>query len=410
MPESGHDIQHLLLQILVIFVAAKLGAELFEWLQQPAVVGEILAGVIVGPQVLGWARPDEATFALAELGVLFLLFTVGLETNPSELARVGKAAIVVAVGGVALPFVLGYGLMMSLGSGQAVSLFIGAAMVATSVGITARVLAREGWLHLPASRIILGAAILDDILGLLILAVVSGFARGGVNLREIGVTTVTAVGFTALMLLYGRPLMRRTAPVLENLRTDQSLFLGSIALCLGLAVVSGYMGVAAIIGAFLAGVALSEVSEHTEYLPNRVAGLTEFFVPFFLAGIGMQLDLTSLTRPSVLALCLVLTLLAVVGKLLGCGLPLWRNDRRRATQVGIGMVPRGEVGIVVAQIGVSLGVLTQDLFAVVLFMAVATTMLAPPFLTRAFAGSERHVEETPDEVCTPDDLESRPVG
>jgi Kef-type K+ transport system membrane component KefB len=230
-----------------------------------------------------------------------------------------------------------------------------------------------------------------------------------VNLQEIAFTTVTAVGFTAFMLIFGRPLMRRTAPVIDNLRTEHSLFLGSIALCLGLAVVSGYMGVAAIIGAFLAGVALSEVSEETEQLPNRVAGLTEFFVPFFLAGIGMQLDLTSLAKPAVLGLCLLVTLLAVLGKLIGCGLPLWRADRRQAAQVGIGMVPRGEVGIVVAQLGMTMGVLDRDLFAVVLFMAVATTMLAPPFLTRAFAGAVRVMEEEPDEVCTPGDLESGPV-
>jgi Kef-type K+ transport system membrane component KefB len=404
MPETGHDIQHLLLQILVIFAAAKLGAELFERLRQPAVVGEILAGVIIGPQVLGWIRPDEATFALAELGVLFLLFTVGLETNPSELARVGKEAVGVAIGGVVLPFLLGYGLMLVLGVGQVVALFVGCALVATSVGITARVLAREGWLHLRASRIILGAAILDDILGLLILAVVSGFAQGGIDLRQIALTTVSAIGFTAVMLLYGRRLVKRTLPVLEYLRIEHGLFIGSILLCLGLAVVSGTMGVAAIIGAFLAGAALSEVSEEAEHLPNRVAGLTEFFVPFFLAGIGMQLDLSSLTKPSILALCVGLTALAVLGKLVGCGLPLWRKDRRQALQAGIGMVPRGEVGIVVAQIGVTVGALTRDMFAVVLFMAVVTTMLAPPFLKRAFMGEERHQEEATEEHFTPDDL------
>jgi Kef-type K+ transport system membrane component KefB len=405
MPEANHDIQHLLLQILLIFVAAKLGAELFERLSQPAVVGEILAGVLIGPQVLGWVQPSEASLALAELGVLFLLFTVGLETNPSELARVGKKAFVVALGGVVLPFLLGYGCMRSLGYPQVPSLFVGAALVATSVGITARVLAREGWLHLPPSRIILGAAILDDILGLLVLAVVSGFARGSLDLGQIGITTASAIGFTAFMLLYGRRLVQHGRPLVDRLQIEHSLFVCAVLLCLGLAVLSGYMGVAAIIGAFLAGVALSEVSEETQHLPDRVAGLTEFFVPFFLTGIGLQLNLSSLAKPSVLGLAAALTLLAVVGKLLGCGVPLWRESRRAATQVGIGMVPRGEVGIVVAQIGVSMAVLSQDLYAVVLFMAVATTMLAPPFLRQAFRGEERHPEEQLEEVCTPDDLQ-----
>ncbi len=368
----------------MIFAAAKIAAELFERLGQPAVVGEILAGVLIGPQVLGWVHPSEILTVLAELGVLFLLFTVGLETRPSELRRVGAPALSAALGGVVVPLLLGYGTMLFFGQSQIVALFVGVAMVATSVGITARVLARLGLLNAQPSRIILGAAILDDILGLLALAIVSGFARpGGVNLTEIGTTIVTSLLFVVLMLAFGGRAIGRARPLVERLRIGHALYLWAVGLCLFFAVVAGWVGVAAIIGAFLAGSAMAELSEETG-LHHRIENLTEFLLPFFLVSIGMQLELSSLAKPEVLLMCGVITLLAVIGKLAGCGLPLLRTGRNLAFQVGWGMVPRGEVGIVVAQLGVGLGVLTADLYAVVLFMAVATTMLAPPAIIRAF--------------------------
>lgn len=385
-PGSGaHDVGALLQQLFVLFVAAKIGAELFERLRQPAVVGEILAGIVVGPRVLDWVQPDEATFAMGELGVLFLLFLVGLETKPSDLLGVGATAGIVAVGGVVLPFLLGYGTMHLLGEPFLVSLFVGTALVATSVGITARVLGRMGLLHLPASRIILGAAILDDILGLLVLAVVVSFRSGAVDYRQIGVTAFSAIAFTLFMLLLGGRVVQRTRPAVERLRIGHEFYIFAICLCLALGVAAGRLGVAAIIGAFLAGVALSELSEETG-LHQRFEGLAEFFVPFFLAGIGMQLEVASLGKPAVLALALGLTALAVVGKIVGCGVPVCRQGMRMALQVGVGMVPRGEVGIVVAQLGLAQGVLNADRFAAVLFVAVATTMIAPPILTVLFAG------------------------
>jgi Kef-type K+ transport system membrane component KefB len=382
---AAHDMGALLQQLFILFVAAKVGAEIFERLRQPAVVGEILAGVIVGPQVLGLIRPDDATFALSELGVLFLLFLVGLETNPSDLLRVGGKAMVVAVGGVVLPFLLGYGTMHLLGESFLEGLFVGTALVATSVGITARVLGRMGLLHLQASRIILGAAIIDDILGLLVLAVVASFRSGTIDYRQIGLTAFSAIAFTTFMLFLGGRVIQRTRPAVERLRIGHEFYVFAIGLCLALAVAAGRLGVAAIIGAFLAGMALSEVSEETG-LHQRFEGLAEFFVPFFLTGIGAQLEVASLAKPSILALAVGLTVLAILGKVVGCGVPVWRQGTRMALQVGIGMAPRGEVGIVVAQLGLAQGVLNADLFAVVLFVAIATTMIAPPILTRLFAG------------------------
>jgi Kef-type K+ transport system membrane component KefB len=401
---AAHDVSQLLLHLFVLFAAAKIGAELFERMRQPAVVGEILAGVLVGPQVLGWVTPGPAIEVLAELGVLFLLFGVGLETDPSELRKVGRTATAVAVGGLVTPFLLGWLAMALVGYPLMPGLLVATAMVATSVGITARVLARMGRLQEEAARIILAAAVLDDILGLLVLAGVSSFARGGVNYSEIAGTAVTALGFTAFMLTVGTRVVRRALPAVDRLQIGHSYTVASLALCLGLAVLAGTMGVAAIIGAFLAGVALAEPSEEIG-LRERVEAINELLVPFFLAGIGMQLQLASLGKPAILGLCALITLLAVAGKLVGCGLPLLRRDRLLAMQVGVGMVPRGEVGVVVAQLGLAMGVLTGDLFAVVLFMAVSTTMLAPPLLARLFA-DEPDAEEAIPPVVSPEDGET----
>ena len=381
---TGHGTE-ILLTLFVMLLAAKLMAEIFERLRQPAVVGEILAGVMIGQGVLGWVAPSEMTDTLAEIGVIFLLFTVGLETKPSAIFNVGKSAFLVAVLGVIAPFVGGYLVMRAWGSTNIEALFIGTAMVATSVGITARVLSAMGVLDAPTSRVILGAAVIDDILGLLVLAVVSGAAKGVVNYWEIGTTAALAIGFTAFVVLVGAPVVTRIAPRIEGLRVGDSFFVFGLVLCLGLSVAADYIGVAAIIGAFLAGMALAEATEGNHDMHRQTNGVTEFLVPFFLVNIGMQLDLNVFREPSIILLTVVVTLVAVVTKLIGCGAGAVSLGWRRAGQVGTGMVPRGEVGIVVAQIGLSLAVIDNALYAVVLFMAVATTLIAPPFLKMLFA-------------------------
>jgi Kef-type K+ transport system membrane component KefB len=369
-----------LLALFVMLVSAKLMAELVERLRQPAVAGEILAGVLIGPSLLNWAAPTELTGALAELGVIFMLFTVGLETRPAAIFKVGRSAAIVAVLGIIAPFVGGWLIMRAWGATNVESLFVGTAMVATSVGITARVLSAMGLLDAPTARIILGAAVIDDILGLLVLAVVSSAAAGAVDYVEIGTTALLAVGFTALIALVGAPVVTRAAPRVTGLRIGHALFVFGLALCLGLAVAAAYIGVAAIIGAFLAGMALAEAAEGDHAMHRQTAGVTEFLVPFFLVNIGMQLRLDVFRDPSVVALSLLVTLVAVATKLLACGAGAWNLGARRAAQVGMGMVPRGEVGIVVAQIGLGLAVIGAELYGVVLFMAVATTLVAPPFL------------------------------
>ena len=344
---AGGDTRVLLL-LFIMLVAAKLMAELFERLRQPAVAGEILAGVIIGPSVLAWAAPSEITNLLAEIGVIFLLFTVGLETKPASIFKVGKQAVVVAVLGVVAPLIGGFLLMKAWGSTGIEALFVGTAMVATSVGITARVLSGMGLLDAPTARIILGAAVIDDILGLLVLSIVSSLAAGTVQYLEILTTAGLAIGFTVFIALVGAPVVTRVAPKVERMRSGQGIFLFGLVLCLGLSVAASFIGVAAIIGAFLAGMALAEAAEDNPKMHRQMSGVTEFLVPFFLVNIGMQLRLDVFRSSSVIALCLLVTVVAIVTKLLGCGLGALNLGIKRAGQVGMGMVPRGEVGIMSA--------------------------------------------------------------
>jgi Kef-type K+ transport system membrane component KefB len=378
-----------LLMLFIMLAAAKLMAEVFERLRQPSVVGEILAGVIIGPGVLGWVQVSEITETLAEIGVIFLLFTVGLETKPATIFRVGKRAAIVAVLGVVTPFLAGWLLMRAWGGSQIESMFVGTALVATSVGITARVLSTMNVLNALTSRIVLGAAVIDDILGLMILAVVSSLAVGPANYLSIVTTFVLAIAFTSFVVLVGAPVVKRVAPKIENKRGGQALFISSLVLCLGISVAAAYVGVAAIVGAFLGGMAFAEVAEQRPAMHKQMAGVTEFLVPFFLVNIGMSLKLEVFQSPGVIGFAALVTLVAIVTKLVGCGAGAWGLGWRKAGQVGMGMVPRGEVGIVVAQIGMSMAVIADTLYGIVLLMAVATTLIAPPFLRILYASERR---------------------
>jgi Kef-type K+ transport system membrane component KefB len=382
--------------MLAVFVSAKLLSELFERLGQPGIVGEIFAGILIGPHVLGWMKPGESLTLASELGVMFLLFRVGLEVKSSELMRVGSTALLVAVGGVVLPFVLGWAIAILWGEPQIESIFIGAAMVATSVGITARVLSSKGLLQAQAGKIILAAAIIDDVLGLLILAVVSGLAKGKINYLDLALTAGLAIGFTFLVAKWGTRTMHRLLPrVQKRLSLVEAEFALAMSLLFALSLLAAYAGVAAIVGAFLAGMALSEVVDRRVH--DLTNGVTELFVPFFLVGIGLHLDVTAFSNMSTLLLALLILVAAVFSKWAGCGLAAISMGRREANRIGVGMVPRGEVGMVVAQIGLGMGVLAQNIYGIVVFMSIATTLIAPPLLNIAFrdlAATAQPEEET----------------
>jgi Kef-type K+ transport system membrane component KefB len=382
---ASADAARLPLAMLIVFGSAKLLAEAFERLNQPGIIGEILAGILIGPSVLNWIQPSDFLSALAQLGVMFLLFRVGLEVKASELMAVGGTATLVAVLGVAAPFFLGWGILRLWHEPHVEAIFTGAAMVATSVGITAQVLSARGLLKARASQIILAAAVIDDVLGLLVLAVVSSLAKGSVNVLGLVTTAAMAIGFTVLVGLWGTRTVQRVAPIIHGrLRMGEAQFALSMCLLFALSLVAIYAGVAAIVGAFLAGMALSETVETR--VRDLAHGVTELLVPFFLAGIGLHLDVSAFASHSTLLLAAAILLAAIVSKLIGCGLGAWSLGRADALRVGVGMIPRGEVGLVVAQIGQTMGVISAQVYGVVVFMAVATTLVAPPLLAAAFRG------------------------
>ena len=371
----------LLLTLFLIFVSAKLLAEIFQRFNQPGLVGEILAGVFIGPGLLAWVHPSEVTTALAELGVMFLLFNVGLEVKPRELFEVGGTAITVGVFGVVLPFFAGWGLALAWGFSSLESIFVGAALVATSVGITARVLQSLGYLQTRMARVILGAAVIDDILALIVLALVSGMAGGQLRYAQVIVTAGLAFGFTGFLAFVGVKAMRRLVPLVHRLRLEHSMFVFGLVLLLGLSYLANYIEIAAIIGAFMAGLLLADYSHESE-MHGQMHAIGELLMPFFFVDIGMRVTGRSFTEGSTVLFVVLLIVVAALTKLVGCGLGAARLGWRDATAIGVGMIPRGEVGIVVAQLGLTSQVLSGTLYSSLVAMAVVTTLMVPPILQR----------------------------
>jgi Kef-type K+ transport system membrane component KefB len=371
------------LSMLVIFVAAKLMAEFAERCGQPGIVGEILAGVLIGPSVLGWLAPNEFLSALSDLGAMFLLFRVGLEVKSSELMKVGGTATLVACSGVIVPFVMGSAILFLWGAHANEAIFVGASMVATSVGITAQVLSAKGLLHAVSSKIILAAAVIDDVLGLLVLAVVSSLTHGRLDFVQLSLTALAAVAFTVIVAKWGTHTMGRVVPHVDRtLKVAEARFVLAMSLLFALALLAVYTGVAAIVGAFLAGLALGETTGNRER--DLAQGVSELLVPFFLAGIGLHVDLSAFAHPKTAFLAAAILAAAVISKFIGCGLGALGMGKADALRVGVGMIPRGEVGMVVAQIGLGFGILSQSSYGVVVFMSVATTIVAPPLIKVAY--------------------------
>jgi len=372
-----------LFELFLIFASAKILGEVFERIRQPAVVGEILAGLLLGPYLLGIVPHSPIYEGIAEIGVIFLLFTVGLETKPSDILRVGGVASKVGVLGIVLPFVLGFGLIVYLDHPTLEALFIGTALVATSVGITARVLGDMGLIQEVESRIILGAAVIDDIVGMILLAVVSGLGEGVLSWVRIAVVAIQAIAFTLFLAFIGSPVINRYARTIDNLKTPHAPLVGAILICLGLSALSSAIGMAAIIGAFMAGMVLAEFSEKY-HLVEKAETICAFLVPFFFFVMGSHINLSVMASGEILWLALVITVLAVIGKLLGCGLGAWSLGRSGALIVGVGMVPRGEVGIIVAMLGLRLHAIPETMYGLVIFMSVVTTLAVPPVLRVLF--------------------------
>jgi Kef-type K+ transport system membrane component KefB len=369
------------------------GAEIAQRLRLPAVVGEIAAGCVVGPFALGWVHLNEPLEVLAEIGAVLLLFSVGLETRAKDLRKVGKVATLVGVSGVILPFVLGALWAWLSGFETPKAMFIAAAFVATSAGITARVLQDMGVLSRIESRIILGAAVIDDILAMLLLGVVTALQGGeGINFLGLIFVLIQAIGFIALITFVGTKFMRRSSPLLEAPINPLSPLTLSLALCLGLAVTASYIGLAAIIGAFLAGMVLAE-SEQRHTLEKQTQPIMAFLVPFFFVVTGAKVNIGQLGNLRILGIVAIVTLLAIVSKLLGCGLGALSLGKKSALIVGVGMVPRGEVGIIVASLGLQAGVFSETIYAVIIAMSLLTSVFAPPVLKLLLSGMPSEPEE-----------------
>ncbi len=379
----NHGTDTLLLQLFTIFVWAKVFGEVFERLTLPAVLGEILAGVVLGPYAARIIQPSDSIISLAEIGAIFLLFTVGLETSPTDLIRTGRTSINVAVAGIVLPFVAGFAFMKLQGEATNEAAFVAAAMVATSVGITARVLQDMRVLKTRASQIILGAAVFDDILGMVLLAIVVSLASGtGIRWLHLGVVLAEAVGFAVFMIYVGPNVIGRMKPGLQRLSTRDAPLVLALSICMLLSVAATKIGMAAIIGAFFAGLIFSDYSPEWNLKP-RVHGINEFLSPFFFFTMGARLDIHVFTG-DVIVVALVISILALITKVIGCGAAVLYQGWRMALKVGVGMTPRGEVALIVALIGLQMNMVSQRAYAIVIFMTAVTTLVPPPLLRYLF--------------------------
>ncbi len=371
-----------LTDLAIVLIAAKLGDELFKRIGQPAIIGEILAGVLVGPAVFGFVELTDVLEVFSELGVVFLLFWVGLETRLHEMREVGGTALRVGVAGVAIPFAGGLAVGLALGESTETALFLGAALSATSVGITSAVLAEMGALGSRVARTILGAAVIDDILALILVAVAVGIAaEGGIDVVAILVALGLAAGFLAFFALGGVRLMQARPGLLQEPRFSDSPLLPAVILCLVLAALAAEIGLATVIGAFLAGLIVAETKDQHP-IEEEVEGLYAFFPPFFFAAIGIQLDIGSFADAEVIGILALLTAVAIVTKVAGARLGTLGSPRSESWAISAGMVPRGEVGIIVAGIGASAGVIDPELFAAIVGMSILTTVIVPPVLRR----------------------------
>jgi Kef-type K+ transport system membrane component KefB len=410
--ESGEALAHahlpeVLAALALVLVAAKVGGDLAVRVGQPAVLGELAAGVLLGALPLAgvpgvaWIAHDFIIASLAEIGVVILLFEVGIESTVRDMARVGRSAFLVAAIGVVVPFGLGWGVGLLLLPGQSayVHAFLGATLTATSVGITVRVLKDLGKEGTREARIVLGAAVVDDVLGLLILAIVSGIigaaARGG-TLEWTGIAALVAkaLGFLVAAIALGIALSRRMYGWIARLRSAGLLLPFALAFCFLLAWLAGLAGLAPIVGAFAAGLVFEDAHadpltrKGEDPLEAQIAPVAKVLVPIFFVVMGMRTDLRAFADPAIVGAAAAITAVAVLGKL-AAGLGALEPGIDRLS-VGIGMIPRGEVGLIFASVGLSLAVANERIvdaptYAKIVVMVILTTVVTPPALKWSLA-------------------------
>lgn len=378
---------HLLLVLAALLVTAKLLGALAQRVGQPAVLGELLAGVILGGSLLGVLDPgDPVIHALSELGVIVLLFEIGLHTDLRAMAKVAGTATTVGVVGVVLPFVLGYYVAFSILDFERIpSLVCGAALTATSIGISARVLSDLGQLNTREGQVVIGAAVLDDIIGLIVLSVVTSVVLGGTwSVAGIALTTALAIGFIVIAITGGKLLARPVFSSLRRIRTSGTLGVVALAFAFLLSSLAASSGSAMILGAFAAGIALNATTERAE-IERAATTIGHFLVPVFFASVGASVQLSTLAEPGTLVAGGLLIAAGVVGKFAAAYAP-WRFQGNKRL-IGVAMIPRGEVGLIFAQMGLATKAITPAIFSALMLMVMVTTFLAPPFLARVGKGS-----------------------
>lgn len=403
---GGHSLPYaqIFLVLIAILLLGKLFGEAAERIGQPAVLGELLAGVVLGGSVLGIIPPigteiGDIVHVFAEIGVAILLFEIGLETDLKEMFRVGRSASAVALAGIVLPFLGGflywYYVNPDIGVHPpgidfwVVAIFVGATLTATSVGITARVLSDLDQMHTSEARIIIGAAVIDDVLGIVILAVVAGLAGGqDIGVLTVGRITLFAVGFLVLAVVIGN----RAAPwlfdMVDRMRVRGVLLVSAFCFALLLAALADLSGSAMIIGAFAAGIVLSSTNQF-DAVVQRIEPVADIFTPIFFVVVGAPVNVhlfipgTEDFNLNVLGVGLLLTLIAIIGKVVaGYATP---NKELNRLAIGVGMVPRGEVGLIFAALGLSGGILSNAVYSAILIMVILSTFLVPPYLKVLFA-------------------------
>ena len=421
-----------LLSLVFIYLASKLGGELSKLVDLPPVLGELVAGVVVGvsalhilvfpetgavasdsivitilqkiaglsPENIGevFTSSSEVISVLAELGVIVLLFEIGLESDLRELQKVGVRAAIVAIVGVVAPFVGGtVGLILIFGMPTIPAVFAGAALTATSIGITSKVLLELGQLKSTEGQIIVGAAVIDDVLGIIVLAVVASLAKTGeVDISNLIYLIISATAFLLGSIFLGKFFNKSFVAIAEKLQTRGKLVIPALIFAISMAFLAHAIHLEAILGAFAAGLVLDETDKRKE-LDQQVIPIADILVPIFFVSVGARVDLSVLNPASAdnrqgLIIAAFLIVVAIIGKVV-TGWAIVGKEKINRLAIGIGMIPRGEVGLVFAGIGAASGVLDKPLQAAIITMVILTTFIAPPLLRFAFKEEEQLVEQ-----------------
>jgi len=372
-----------LLQLSAILASAAFGGYICRRLNQPAVLGQLVFGIIIGPSVLNIVSPTETFVHMSDLGVILLMFIAGLETDLDEMIRSGKSSFIIAIGGVIFPIALGIAASSLFGNPIKEGFFIGVILAATSVSITVETLREIDKLRTKQGMAILGAAVIDDVVGIVLLSLVTSFVNPEES-QSFLIVMAKLIVFFIIAFALGIAIIRLSKKYFITKRTSKNIAVIALIFCLLLGFLAEEMGVAAITGAYLAGMILSATpfKAKVSYSMQELSYI--LLTPIFFVVTGMKVDISHMLYDLPFGMALLVA--AALGKLLGCGVVarFLGFERKESLQIGIGMIPRGEVALIITDIGLKLGVIPKGLFASIIFMILATTILTPPFLKKSF--------------------------